>query len=178
VRETKSEQEMLQEFAEFIESEQVAPGNQVDQAIFTMVKSDLHPALWKVYTKVTLVEAAAGLLTLTICPQFGLGFGRHNEFLHALHAATPAVVFYLLCGLFFVILGATLSGLVLTRDEIRIVGNSRYLYFSVYSVLAYSTLVVLGAEVFVVSSLVWMLGAILGNVLGFEAVIRLRHATT
>jgi len=178
VSETKTEHEVMREFAEFVETEPVAPGRQLDEAIFNRVRKDLRPYLWKVYTKLTLVEVAAGLLTLTICPQFGLGFGQHNELLHALHASTPPVVFYLLCGLFFVLLGATLGGLVLNRDEIRTVGNSRYFYFAVYSVLAYLIFVVLGKEVFVVSSLVWIVGALLGNVLGFEAVIRMRHATT
>ncbi|PKN17652.1 MAG: hypothetical protein CVU71_14545 [Deltaproteobacteria bacterium HGW-Deltaproteobacteria-6] len=175
--ETKSEQAMLKEFAEFIDAKPTAPGGPADEAILRMVGKDLRPALWKVYTKFTIIEVAAGLLTLTICPQFGLGFSRHNEFLHALHLATPPVVFYLLCGLFFVIFGAALGGLVLTRDEIRSFFNNDNLYFAVYSILAYLTLVALGFEVFVLSSLTWMLGAILGNLLGFRAVIRLRQVT-
>ncbi len=175
---TNNEKKMIHEFADFIEAEPVSPGRELDNSIINRVKKDLRPAAWKVYGKFTLVEAAAGLLTLTICPQFGLGFGQHNEFLHTLHTATPPVIFYLICGLFFVSLGAVLSGLILTRVEIRTVGNNKYLYFAVYSVLAYLTLMVLGAEFFVVSSLVWILGALLGNILSFETIIRLRQATT
>jgi hypothetical protein len=141
-----------------------------------MVGKDLRLPLWKVYTKFTIVEVTAGLLTLTICPQFGLGFGQHNEFLHALHVAASPVIFYLLCGLFFVILGAALGGLVLNRDEIRSFCNNDNWYFAGYCILTYLTLVALGAEVFVLSSLTWMLGAMLGNLFGFGAVIRLRQA--
>ncbi len=174
---TNNEQKMKREFTDFINAEPAAPGQKLDEVIINRVKKDLHPAAWKVYGKFTLVEAVSGLLTLTICPQFGFGFGRHNEFLHALHTKTPPVVFYMLCGLFFVSLGAILSGLILNRVEIRAVGNNKYLYFAVYSVLTYTTLMALGAEFFVVSSLVWILGALLGNILSFEAIIRLRQAT-
>lgn len=138
------------------------------------MRNDLHPAWWKVYGKFTLVEVTAGLATLTICPQFGIGFSQHNQFLHTLHSSTPPIVFYMLCGLFFVVLGGSLGGLVLNRAEIRTVGHSKYLFFAAYSVLAYLIFVALGAEAFVVSSLAWILGALLGNLLGFETVIRLR----
>ncbi len=174
----KHELELSKKFTDFIESEQVAPNDRLDGAVLNMVRKELRPALWKVYGKLTLVEATAGLLTLTICPQFGFGLGQHNQFLHALHSSTPPAVFYLLCGLFFVLIGATLGGLLLNRAEIRTIGRSRYFYFAVYSVLAFLLLLALGTEAFVVSSLVWILGALLGNILGFEAAIRLRQATS
>lgn len=174
----KHEQESLQEFTDFIETEQIAPGDRLDETVLSMVRKDLRPALWKTYGKLTLVEVTAGLLTLTLCPQFGFGFAQHNQFLHALHSSTPPAVFYLLCGLFFVIFGATLGGLILNRAEIRTAGRSRYLYFTVYSVLAFLILLALGPEAFVVSTLAWILGALLGNILGFEVAIRLRQATS
>ena len=177
MKKTNNEQQMMREFAEFIEADPVAPGKQMDEAILSMVEKNLRPSLWRVYSKFTLVEVVAGLATLTICPQFGLGLGQHNQFLHSLHSSTSPAIFYLLCGLFFVILGAGLSGLVLNREEIRTVGNNKYLFFMVYSFLAYICLVVLGSQAFVVSSLVWVVGALLGNILGFEAVVRLRQTT-
>jgi hypothetical protein len=171
----KSDQKLLKEFGGFIAAEPIAPDKETDESILRMVENDLRPALWKIYTKFTLVEVGAGLLTLAICPQFGLGFGQHNEFLHAMHLGTPPAVFYLLCGLLFVILGATVGGLVLSRDEIRTVGYGKYFYFAGYSALAYLAFVTLGVEIFVASSLTWLLGAMLGNLLGFGAVIRLRQ---
>jgi len=174
--ETKSEKALLKEFAGFIETKPTAPGEPADEAILRMIGNDLRPTRWKIYTKLTLVEVTTGLLTLTICPQFGLGLGQHNEFLHALHIAAPPVIFNLLCGFLFMILGATLGGLFLNRAEIRSFCNNDNWYFAVYSILTYLTLVTLGAEVFVLRSLTWMLGAMLGNLFGFGAAIRLRQA--
>lgn len=176
MRKTDSEQELSREFAEFVDVAPAAPPKEMDEAVLRMVAIDLRPAPWKVFAKLTLVEVAAGLVTLTLCPQFGLGFGTHNEFLHELHAATSPMAFYLLCGVLFVTFGAVLGGAVLTRIEIRTISRTRNRYFAGYSLLAYGILVTLGPEVFVVSSLTWVVGALLGNVLGYGAVIRLRQA--
>lgn len=174
--ETRPERKLLREFAEFIDARPADPGETVDKAILRRVGRDLQPIRWKAYAKFALVEVTAGLLTLTICPQFGVGFGRHNEPLHALHSAAPPAVFHLLCGLFFVILGASLGGLVLSQDEIRGFSHHHRLYFATYSILAYVTLVALGVEIFVLSSSTWILGAMAGNLIGFWASLRLRRA--
>lgn len=171
---TRDEQQLEQEFAEFIAAEPLAPSAALDEVILQRVARDLRPARWKIWTRLTLIEVTAGLLTLTICPQFGLGFGQHNQFLHSLHAATTPLVFYLLCGLIFVSFGAGIAGVVLPRAEIRILGRQKYLYFTLYTVLAYLALVTLGSEAFILSSLVWMVGGLLGNIATFSAVVRLR----
>ncbi len=173
---TDLEKEMLTEFAEFSNADFAEPSQDLDKSVIDMVVRDLQPSPMKVYGKLTLVQAASGLVALTLCPQFGFGFGQHNEFLHSLHATTTPAVFYFLCGLIFVLLGAGTSGLVLNRTEIRSVGSMKFPYFAIYSLLTYSILIVLGAEVFVISSLVWILGAFSGNVLGYEATVRLRRA--
>ena len=98
--------------------------------------------------------------------------------MHFAGALVCAAFFYILCGLFFVITGGALSGIVLSRDEIHSIATARYPYFAAYAVMMYVVLIAFGAEVFVVSSLTWMLGALLGNILSFEAMIRLRHAAT
>lgn len=175
MRKTDMQQQLLKEFAEFVEADPVAPSAGLDKTLLDMVTKDLRPARWQVFAKLTLVEIAAGLVTLTLCPQFGLGFGQHNAFVHSLHLALPSAVFYLFCGLFFVSLGAVLCGLILTRPEIRSLGRDQYAYFSVYSILAYLVLISLGSEAFVAGSIFWVAGALLGNVLGFETIVWLRR---
>jgi len=175
---SNQEQKLLHEFSEFVDAAPVTPSKEVDEKVTNLVANDLLPSPMKAIGRVALIETFSGLLTLTICPQFGLGIGRHNDYLHSLHTMTTPATFYLFCGVFFVLLGAGLSGLILNRAELRTVGNLRLVYFAVYSIFAYLTLVVLGPEKFVLSSLVWILGAFLGNVMGFEAIIRLRRAET
>ena len=174
MKNTDTEKQMQNEFVEFIESNQVAPSQVSDKAVMHMVSHDLHPGPLKVYGKFALIQTFSSLLTLTVCPQFGVGFGRHNEFLHSLHETTPPVVFYLLCGVFFVLLGAVVSGLILNSPELKALGNIKFAWFAIFGVLAYLVLVALGSEGFVASSLAWIVGAFLGGLFGFELTTRLQ----
>jgi hypothetical protein len=174
VNHIKNEQKIMHEFVEFVEAAPIAPGQRTDLAVLRMVEKDFRPDPWMVYAKFTLIEVASGLLTLTVCHQFGLGFSQPHPVMDTLHAATPPAIFYLLCGLLFVILGSTMNALVLSRHEIRTFGKNKNRYFAAYSALAYLSFVIVGTEFFVVGSLTWVLGAMLGNVGGFEVVTRLR----
>jgi hypothetical protein len=175
MRKDDSEQALRRQFCEFIVADPVPPPKQLDESVRRRVAADLRPAPWKIFVRLAAIQVAAGLVTLALCPQFGLGFGGGNELLHDLHITTSPAVFHLLCGVLFVIFGAALGGLVLTRQQIRAIRSTRYGYFAVYSVLAYLALVTLGPEVFVFGSLLWLVGAMLGNVLGYGAAIRLRQ---
>lgn len=171
-----TERMRLREFAEFVDAGRVVPSAEMDDAVLGTVAKDLRPAPWRVFSKLTLIGVVTGSTTLAVCPQFGLGSGSHNAFLHEIHAATSPAVFYLLCGMLFVILGAILSGCWLTRNEINAVGRVVNRYFATYCILAYVTLVTLGPEIFASSSLTWIVGALLSNVVCYGSVVRLRHA--
>lgn len=169
------EREFLNEFAEFLNAKPILPQKATDEAIYRLVKKDLRPALRKVFAKLGLMELSVGLVTLGICPQFGIGAKTHNEFLHSMHSTAGTFVFYLSCGMFFVLFGAVLSGLILNREEIKAIGKIKYAYFLAYSICAFSIFVAFGAGFFPVVSLAWILGATLGNFIGFETVTRLRQ---
>jgi hypothetical protein len=164
------------EFAAFVDAGPTAPHPSTDAAVMGRVRKALRPPLWRVFGKLALVEAAAGLITLTICPQFGVGFGSHATLLHALHEGLPPAMFYLTCGLLFVLFGAALAGAVLTREEITALGRRKYIYFVAYGMSALTIFLALGAEVFLLAALCWITGAILGNLLGLALGTRLGTA--
>jgi hypothetical protein len=166
--------EMMKEFVEFVEADPFSPKAATDNAIHKMVEKSLNPSLWTVFAKFAGIEAGAGLATLLVCPQFDMGFGSHDELLHSLHSALPPFLFYIVCGIFFVVAGAALAGLILSRDEIRVIKAAKYIYYAAYSLMAYMIFASLGAEVFLMSSIAWILGAMAGNFIGFESVIRMR----
>lgn len=167
------ERELRREFAEFIESVPASPNQDTEAAVLRRVSADLRLAPWRGYAKLTLFQVAAGLLTLTVCPQFGIGLDHHAKFLHDVHTMAPPLFFYLFCGMLYVSLGALAIGLVLKRDELRRIGSKGYGYSTTYAVFSYLALVTIGTEAFVFSSLAWMPGAILGNAVGFRLTNRL-----
>jgi hypothetical protein len=164
----------VQEFAAFLAAEPVVPGRGTDEAILRRVRKATRPALWHVLGKLTLVQGAAGTATLAICPQFAIGFRPHSELLHLLHIWAGPVLHYLFCGIFFVIFGAVLGGLILNRAERKVLENKRNLYFLAYGLAAYSIFFALGAEALLFGILLWIGGVVLGNLLGFAMGARLR----
>lgn len=173
-RHSDTERQTLQAFCDFVEAAPVVPSAAVDRLILDRVTRDLQPPLGWLYAKFAAIEAGAGVATLFLCPQFGFVPGGHSTYLHALHEQAGFFTFYLICGLLFVILGALLSALLLGYNELRAIGTSRYLYYLVFGVVAFLSFFVAGAEILWLSAGPWILGACLGNLLGFDAVARLR----
>lgn len=168
------EAQSLREFCDFVEAEPVRPSTEVDSRIIGRVRRDLVPVPWWLYLKFLLIEAGAGLATLFVCPQFGFTFSGHNTWLHGLHEQAGFFTYYLVCGLLFVVLGATLAALLLSYNELKAIRTSKYLYYLVFGVLACLAFFVAGAEILLVSTLPWIAGAYLGNLLGFGVVARFR----
>ncbi len=172
------DKDMMEEFIKFVETDPVSPKATTDNSIHKMVAKSLHPSIWMVFAKFFSIEAVAGFATLLVCPQFNIGFGSHNELFHSLHSTLPPFLFFIVCGILFVLLGAALAGLILSRDEIRKIKTTKYIYYLAYSLTAYIIFVSLGAEVFLMSSIAWILGAIAGNFVGFEAITRMKMVRT
>lgn len=171
-----TENQLQKEFCNFVDVEQVTPSASIEIKIIKMVEQDLYPSQWLVFIKFFFIESFAGGATLFICPQFGLGFGDHNTFFHSLHETLAPFFFYITCGFFFVFLGAAVSGLLFSYDEIRSIKRSKYIYHILYSFIAYLIFFNLGAEILLLSSTAWLLGSIIGNLFGFELVSRTRIA--
>jgi hypothetical protein len=174
MRFVRTDKEDVREFEAFLAAEPVPPRRATDEAVYRLVERTIRPSPILVLGKLTLVQAAAGLGTLTICPQFEIGFGAQNEILHALHAWTGPLLQYLFCGIFFVLLGAALGGLLLRQDEMEVLGKGKYLYCVAYSAAALAVFIALGAEVLLLWSLLWIGGAVMGNMIGLAMGARLR----
>lgn len=172
------DKKIMKEFIKFVEADPVSSKKTIDNSIHKMVEKSLNPSIWMVFAKFFGIETAVGLATLLICPQFNIGYGSHNELFHSLHSTLPPVLFFIVCGIFFVLLGAALAGLILSRDEIRVIKKTKYTYYAIYSLTAYIIFVSLGAEVFMISSITWIFGAMTGNYVGFEAINRMKMVKT
>ncbi len=165
------------DFAGFVDAAPLPPRPATDEAIIRRARDGLVPTWGKSLAKLLAIQVPAGLLTLTVCPQFGLGAATHHSLLHTLHASHPAALYYLSCGLIFVLFGALLSGLAADRRDLRALGPGRYACFAGYSLGAYLILMLLGTEAFIAASLFWVIGAAAGCAAGFALGHRLKTAT-
>jgi len=171
---SNDEERSLQAFCEFVEAEPVVPPSAIDARIMGRVKQDLQPSISWLYAKFATIEAGAGVATLYFCPQFGFAFSGHNAFFHALHEQAGFFTYYLICGLLFVVLGAAMSALLLSYSELKSIRMSKYLYYLVFGVVAFLSFFLAGGEILWLSAMPWILGAYLGNLLGFGVVARVR----
>ena len=171
-----TEKQTIKEFCDFVESEPMMPSTKTDQRIMQRVVVELRPSQWLIFGKLFSIEAVTGVATLFICPQFELGFSSHNKLIHTLHETLNPFSFYLICGLIFVVLGAVLSGIFLSRDEVRTINKSKYIYYLIYAFTAYYIFTLFGAVVILSSLLAWIFGAFIGNTLGFNLALWMRFS--
>lgn len=169
-------EDRLNDYSDFVNAEPVAPRKETDTAVYRLVRGKRGRMAWPFSARFLSIQIVSGSMTLALCPQFGIGPGSHNPLLHALHAFDHPLPYYLSCGMFFVLLGALLSALAADGGDLKVAGRALYPLFALYSVGAYALLVAFGSEAFLFASLFWILGAVLGNVIGFAAGMRLRRA--
>jgi hypothetical protein len=168
--------EDYREFSRFLQADPLSPRPTTDAAILQRAETG-RLSLGAVLAKFIALQVSSGLVTLAICPQFGIGSRSHAGLLHALHTFEKPALYYLSCGLFFVLFGALISGLAANRRDLKVLGRRRYAYFAGYSVCAYGVFMAWGGEAFLLGSLFWIAGALAGHLAGFTLGSTLRRTT-
>lgn len=174
MRQWDQQNQELNEFKSFVDAPELAPRQQTEDAVMRLARIGQKPSARAVVTKFLAIQVSSGLLTLAVCPQFGIGSGDHNGALHALHAHVHPALYYLSCGMLFVLFGALLSGLAANRRELKAIGRGKYFFFGSYSLCAYLTLLLLGTESFLLISVFWILGGVAAHLVGFGLGRRLK----
>ena len=124
-----------------------APPPHVSRAILDLVRKDLNPATGRVFGKLVLIHAAASSLTLTVCPQFGVGplgggHGVMGLFMQYGPGACAAA-----CGFVFMSLTVVAANALLRPEELRVTYRSTLATFSALAILSVMALLCLGTLV-------------------------------
>lgn len=156
--------ETNKDFKEFVEADSTNPPRELKENIFSLVHRDLNPNPWFIFSKLSLIHLTVGLLTLSLCPQFGIrffgeGLGVMRFFLH--FGAYGCIA---LCGAFFVGTSLFVSGLVLRIEELRVLRGHRWLQISGLTFLSLGALIMLDAEILFAFGLTWIVGSIFGGI--------------
>jgi hypothetical protein len=155
------------EFHEFIGSDPVEPPKALSEQILSRVRADMHPAAWRVFSKVALVHLVVGTLSLLFCPQFGLSIsGNPGMFGLLMYFGDKACM--LGCGAVFLTGTAFVSSLVLSPEEIRAIRRTGLLQFSILSIASLGVFLFTGANIALGLGLFWILGSVLGGMGSLE----------
>jgi hypothetical protein len=156
------------DFLDFMNSKGVNPPEELSNRILNFVKADLDPSHKTVFSKLLGIQAFIGALTLTFCPQFSLSLTNNYELFHYFHHKFGENICMAICGSIFIGSGALFAAYILKSSEVRKIKESRILYYTSISIIALSSFIILGPEVYLSLALYWLVGATIGGLSVFE----------
>ena len=160
-----------QEFEEFNHVQEISPPPKESARILQIVKSDLNPSWQKVSMKVLLIHLLVGGALLSVCPQFGIGGFHGLEFIlmrFGHHVCT------FVCASLFLGASAMTLGLALRPEEMRVLRHLNWFPLLFLALVSLGIFYLLGANLFMSLSIVWIAGALLGSVVGLQSGWRLQ----
>ena len=153
------------EYEFFLENTQKSPPTHLFETIGNRMKEYTNPSTGKIVFKYILVFILAGLVSLFLCPQRGVGFLKDNYplFFHFLHSNKFLCGFY--CGTFFFLITHISTLLVLNHYErIGIFKRLWILPHGLFSV-AFGGLMLISEDIHnfsIVYNLSWLLAVLAG----------------
>lgn len=120
-----SPEEWIQEFHEFLTLKEIQPPQHLDKVILRKVHEYLNPSKTRIFSKLTLIHAVVGTLTLFICPQFGFSPVNHVGILNFLmRFGDPVCMFG--CGAVFLRMSSLAASFFLHAEEIRVIRKTGF----------------------------------------------------
>lgn len=167
MEENKKVDSWEEEYASFCSAPHTKVNELLSDDIASTVRQDLDPSAWSVFSKVALVHAVVGSLTLLICPQFGFSLTSSHGLMHFLMKYGDTACM-LGCGALFTGLSVLAVSLALRPEEVCVLKKTEVLQFAVLASLSLGAFICLGASIVASLGLVWALGSILGGALTLE----------
>ena len=165
----KDNTDLEREFLEFVNSDPISPPAYLTEKLKDTVSQDLKPAIWKIFSKLAGMQAVCATLTLLFCPQFEIGFAKH-DYLAALFQHSEGFGFMIVCGIIFLGGGAVIAPFLINQTEMKAIEKSVLIYFPTVALLSVLFFYSLGADVNWSLAFPWFLGGTLGSLIGFEFV--------
>lgn len=158
---------MNHDYDDFLQDD-IKTSTKNDHIVLEMVHSDLLPSHSFVFMKLTVVQGFIGLITMLFCPQFNFSLTNSYELFHYFHQNFGHAVCMVLCGGIFLGTGALFASSIMTQGEVNRIRNSKFLYYTSLSIVAVSSFMTFGAEIYLDLVSFWMVGSISSGVILFE----------
>ncbi len=136
------------------------------------VHDQVHPKLGYLIAKLFAIHIATAVITLSICPQFGIrAFKLSFNLMHSFMVFGLPICNFL-CGLFFTATSIAIASVVLKRDEIRALKFQKSLASASLILSSVGFFSIMNPNLFLEISLLWLLGALFGVVVTLETTSR------
>src|SRR4051794_2306331 len=124
------------DFLDFKNIEPVAPPLHLTETIVDEVHRNLNPSAWKVFSKLSLVHFLVGLVTLSICPQFGFRILGNGTGLMGTFMTLGPYACELACGSFFLGSSILVASVVFKPEELRQLRRNEFLAVSALALMS------------------------------------------
>ena len=145
----------------------------LSEKIKSEVNHKLHPKMSHVIAKMFAIHLATAVITLSICPQFGLKFFRLPINLMYSFMVLGMPVCNFLCGLFFTATSIITASILLNRDELRVLRYQKTMSCALLILSSIGFFSIMNPNLFLEFSILWLLGAISGVVFTLEVSSRI-----
>ena len=158
-----------QDYKNFLNSEDVAPPEELSNSILKRIQNDLKPSASVVFFKLLAIQGLIGTLTLLFCPQFGLSLTNNHELFHFFHRTFGELVCNAICGSIFIGSGAVFAGFLLKKSELSLAFHSFVLFSFLITGTALTILILFGAKLYLSAAVIWGAGAIVSELIIISA---------
>jgi hypothetical protein len=155
------------EFQEFLSAPEIDPPKKLAEKIFSQVHRDLHPSQVAVLSKLALIHAGAGTLTLLSCPYSEIYLIQRFSPMNLLMGFGEQVCM-LGCGAVFLGGSALVASLALRQEEVQVIRKAWIYQLPVVTMLSTGFFVLAGLLYLQGLFLFWALGSILGGFVTLE----------
>lgn len=161
----KMEQLELQEFQDFLSSPDIAPKAKTANSILLTAHNSILRYKGAVFAKLIAIHSAVSLLSLSVCHQFGMNPFNSSVSLSDYFMEYGHSTCMVFCGFLFIGGSLLTARMLLHKYEFALIRNSFFLQIFVLCSLSLAVFMVIGAEMTLGFTLLWILGAYLGSAL-------------
>lgn len=155
------------EFADFLNSPEENPPRRISETLLARIYRSLNPSQWVVLAKLGAIHAGVGLLSLTVCPQFGMGSTEHSGFM-SFFMRYGDVACQIACGALFLGLSILVASFFLRPEEVKVIRKNRLTQIAALLGLSLGAFVCAGGDVLSSLTLAWVFGALGASLISLE----------
>lgn len=163
-----------EEFEQFLKTNDLVPNSEISQNILSAVYLDLYPSPTKVFSKLLGIHCLSTLVTLSLCPQFGIRVLGEGPGLMGVFMNLGKYGCMVACGSFFTGFSLLVACLVLRFEELQVIQAHRWVQLGSLTVLSLGFFMMLDANLFFGIAAAWLLGSFLGSYFTLELGRKLR----
>jgi hypothetical protein len=156
------------DFQFFSKAGEVKAPTELSNKILSTIHSQLNPAKKNVFLKLLSIQAFIGFITILFCPQFELSLTNNYDAFHFFHRTFGHYGCMAVCGSIFLGSGAIFASAILSREELLVIKETKYLFNFAISGIAVGLFLILGAKVYLDLTLIWALSGIALSILILE----------